>query len=972
MKHSKSALRVRALTRRAPRVPLIASALLALSLLVPMVAQSNADGYIFGRVAATAAGTTLVATNLDTGLHREARPNANGDFRIGLLPVGRYTITLRRAGQPDEVSEPVNVHVGTGSSVLFVASLPAAYDNIVLEKVTVSAGRAPRVDLSTTESATVFRAETITQLPVERNLSGVALLAPGTARGVAAFGDLVSFGGSSVAENSYFVNGFNITSFSDGLGYAQVPFEFYDNFQVKTGGYSAEFGRSTGGVQNSTTKRGSNTREEGTNAFWTPGSLSAHATNRPFNRGWSRDGNVHASGPLIKNKLFVYGLYNVRRSFSESASSYGLSRSTSKDPFWGAKVDGNISDRHSLELTAFSDKGKTAAESFSYDYRSRTINFSRGVTDRLRGGDTYIARYTGVFTDNFTLSLLGGQGDARFTNRGAGDAYPYVVDGRSGSSVQLGRATSPSSIVAAERRHAYRLDGEYTLGGHRFRFGLDREDTNLYHARQYSGGFLWRYSVTARANQALANGAVVPVAGTQIARRVVNQDGGDFRTLNDAFYAEDNWRLLDGRLLLNLGARRDGFDNRNVNGQTFVKISNQIGPRAGATFDVEKNGRSKLFASYGRYFLPIPATTNWVLAGNWLYYDEYYVLNGLAPDSGPILGAQLGGRTTFVNGSVPDPRKSVDHNLKPMHQDEFILGYQRSLSKNWTVGLRGIYRDLPVVQEDEYIDAALNDYARANGIKGFAAGGLDYGILTNPGRPMTITVDFGDGKGPRDVSFAPAQLKYPQAQRTYWAAELYFEKVHDGKWFLQGSYTLSHSYGSDEGWTHSDAGDGGINSSAFDLLGTTDGARGDLPNDHRHKFKLFGAYAFTRAWQAGTNLQVASGRPMNAFGFHPTDPIANSYGPTSFYDNGKLVPRGSRGRTPWITEWSLNLRYTPAWSGRAHTTFGVDVFNVLNLQRATEVNQTAELAAGVPDPNYNTPYQYQSPRSVRFSIDLKF
>ena len=150
-----------------------------------------------------------------------------------------------------------------------------------------------------------------------------------------------------------------------------------------------------------------------------------------------------------------------------------------------------------------------------------------------------------------------------------------------------------------------------------------------------------------------------------------------------------------------------------------------------------------------------------------------------------------------------------------------------------------------------------------------------------------------------------------------------------------------------------------------------DGSYGDLPNDHRHKFKLFGTYALTRGFQAGTSLQVTSGMPINAFGFHPTDAFANTYGAASFHDNGKLVPRGSRGRTPWLISWDLNLRYQPKWAG-PRTTFGVDVFNFLNLQHATEVNQTAEAAAGVPDPSYRRPYQYQSPRSVRFRADLKF
>ncbi len=61
-----------------------------------------------------------------------------------------------------------------------------------------------------------------------------------------------------MAENTYQLNGLNITNFSNGLGSTFVPFEFVQEMQIKTGGYEAEFGRSTGGVVNMVTKSGTN------------------------------------------------------------------------------------------------------------------------------------------------------------------------------------------------------------------------------------------------------------------------------------------------------------------------------------------------------------------------------------------------------------------------------------------------------------------------------------------------------------------------------------------------------------------------------------------------------------------------------------------------------------------------------------------------------------------------------------------
>ncbi|MSU25184.1 MAG: hypothetical protein EXS32_15365 [Opitutus sp.] len=106
------------------------------------------------------------------------------------------------------------------------------------------------------------------------------------------------------------------------------------------------------------------------------------------------------------------------------------------------------------------------------------------------------------------------------------------------------------------------------------------------------------------------------------------------------------------------------------------------------------------------------------------------------------------------------------------------------------------------------IDETLNIYARANGIPAskFNATGNLYYVLSNPGQPVTFSLDFNDGKGVRQVSFTPAELRYPKAVRKYYAGEIFFERVSNGKWFLQGSYTLSHTYGNDEGYVLSDNG----------------------------------------------------------------------------------------------------------------------------------------------------------------------
>ena len=91
----------------------------------------------------------------------------------------------------------------------------------------------------------------------------------------------------------------------------------------------------------------------------------------------------------------------------------------------------------------------------------------------------------------------------------------------------------------------------------------------------------------------------------------------------------------------------------------------------------------------------------------------------------------------------------------------------------------------------------------------------------------------------------------------------------------------------------------------LDLAAQMEHARGDLPNDRRHNLKLWGAYAFDFGLQLSANAWFRSGRPVNGFGWHPTDTWAQTYGNHSFFNGGVPCPRGCLGRTGG--SWSLEV-----------------------------------------------------------------
>src|SRR3546814_15235364 len=78
--------------------------------------------------------------------------------------------------------------------------------------------------------------------------------------------------------------------------------------------------------------------------------------------------------------------------------------------------------------------------------------------------------------------------------------------------------------------------------------------------------------------------------------------------------------------------------------------------------------------------------------------------------------------------------------------------------------------------------------------------------------------------------------------------------------------------------------------------------------------KVWGAWEFVPEFTASFNYLGRSGRPINCFGNHPTDGFAAAYGSESFYCDGELVPRGSRGRTDWVNQLALGIGYRPMWA----------------------------------------------------------
>lgn len=1010
------------------------------------LAQSNITGSIFGQ-AANQAGATVTAQNLDTGMTRSTTVDSSGRYRLTTLPNGHYKVTLQNNGSEIGSRDNVTVSIASGTEVSFDggASAQGAKN---LEGVTVTSAGLPAIDISSVDTRTVLTSEQLSRLPIARDIAAAALLAPGVVTN-SSYG-VPSFGGAASSENAYFINGFAVTNPLTSIGFSSLPFDAIDQQQVLTGGYGAEFGRSTGGVINIVTKRGSNEWKGGVYTIFTPASLRSKPVNNYFpNTGFYGDSNpsplpanhtdgtlyqyraknlntyttygAYFSGPLIKDRLFFYIDAEINRqsgnsvlSFSNSAASVartGWNDYTYRMPRWAAKVDWNITDNHILELTGISDKEFYDADRYSFDYATKGHgSVKNGGLSTSEGGDVYVGKYTGYFTDDLTVSALYGQQKLKHvvTPFGYDPNCPYIsstatsqAPGLTYTACQQNATSRPLIPGANDQTTGWRVDVEYRLGDHDFRLGYDAQTAESKTGAGYAGGYAWVYGW--QANPALAidasHGVSSPASagGLGTAGYFVNRahytTGGTVKVEQTAQFIEDRWQIAD-RWMLSLGLRNEQFTNYNSDGKRYAAQRHQLAPRLGVSWDVMGDSSLKVFANAGRYHLAMPNNVAIRGASASLNTSEYFTYTGVDPRTGAPTGLTSvavdaskgyvcpGGNAISSNlecGTAPDPRTVAAKGLKAHYQDEYIAGMQQQINERFNWGAKLTYRTL-LSAIDDTCTQALNGHC----------------FLFNPGHGNTFLIEQTDGSL-KPVTYSKAQLGFDDLKRKYYALDLFVEHPFADKWYARIDYTYSRNYGNTEGQLASDldTGSGGQSDVSttqdWDLPQLMVGANGLLPNDRKHQLKAYGYFQISEEWRVGANVLVASGRPKNCTSHYPTAD-KGLYSGAAYWFCGlagsgtapgttgykaaaadyAFSPRGSHGRAPWTYQLNLNLAYTPAWMD-SKLTLQADVINVLNRQAPGSYNYRYETAArNTPNPLYGRELNYSAPRYFRFTARYDF
>lgn len=1004
-------------------------AVLGMAAMSPAMAQSNASGSVYGKVAG-GAGDTVTLVNAGTNATRTTTVDASGNFRVTSLPIGVYTATLTKGGA-SVGSTQVEVLAGQGIEASFATAVAGG-----VQSVQVS-GRRNRIDVSSSNNGATFTARELEKLPVGRNVESIVQLAPNTTRGDPSYPAGASFGGGAASENAYYINGMVATNALTQLGAMELPFGAIAQAQILTGGFGVEFGRSTGGVVNVTTKSGTNTWEVGGLASIMPKSTRAkyhdlyYANTGVFPR---TDGTLYqrredneltekqysawAGGPLIKDTLFGFvALEQTKReqnlvngtsaSTVLGTSGYREAETTSKR--YLGKLDWNINDNHRIEFTSIGDLPETDLRYRSYNYTTREVGST--VNSEIHqefgpinpnGGKLNSLRYIGNITDDLTINILYGktksehiyvptgydptllQVTASPENRAPGLAY--VGGQRITGNVPLNGSTDEVS--------SKRLDLEYKIGDHTLRAGLDNNKAVSTGAGDaYAGGGLWTYL------RELENGVpqtTRPIAGDGNDIPALGQFGGlagqgyyvsrtIYSTISNAFagqdaqYLEDRWQV-NKDVLLTLGVRREGFYNANQDGTKYIEMKNQIAPRANVAWDVNGDGTFKVFGSVGRYTVQIPTLVALRGANGSVYTTQYFAYSGTDANGQPTGLTQLTGIGSNNNefGQAKDPNTVAAQDMKPAFQDEITLGLERQLTPDYNFGAKFTYRTLRSTIDDTCDPRPFERFAERNGIDTSNYGGFGCASF-NPGEANDFLVDYANNGTYTKVHLTKEELGFDKPKRTYAALDFFLEHGYRNGWYAKVNYTLGRSKGNTEGQTLSDTvnAQGDVAATqTWDYPELMIGSNGLLPNDRKHQIKAFGFVDVTEEVVIGGNLLLASGRPRSCSGTNPTTNAPGWEGPNyqsaSRYCLGEtgaqntLVQRGTLGRLPWEKTLDLNVVYRPNFL--AGLALKIDVFNVLNDQSTQKVNERYNTGNN-RYALYETPTYYSAPRAARFSVE---
>lgn len=945
-----------------------------------------------------------------------------GRFFAPYLTPGRYSVKVELAGFSAIEQKNIDVRLGQRLELKALTMKVGAVTE-VLEVVAA----APVIDTRSTTVGGTLDTETLKRLPVGRNFTDTLYLVPGVSDSGGVGQANPSVSGASGLENNYVVDGVNITNAGyGGVGSYSIVFgslgtgvttDFIKETQVKTGGFEAEYGQSTGGVVNVVTQSGTNSLHGSVFGYFRPNGLEGEWRQLTTPNGTvnttatdNYDFGLTLGGPLVKDKLFFFGAFNPQyqnRTFVAPAgfplASRGGQERQRRVLSYAGKVTWQASGNHRFDISAFGDpaKGENGPQRATALIATTTSSFS----EVSYGGHNQVLRYDGIISRNWlveasfahaknTISEIPSVNEWNVSDR---TVVPFVTTGGIGFYEQGNDG----------RNLQYSLKSTHIFnagGNHQFRYGVSYEDIKYDNINQRTGPTFTLPDGTRTATGAQIQ--VLPDATFGRVYRVVRANLNSGRETTQkylSFFAQDTWQIGD-RLTLRPGVRYDqqelvGDANLPLcrEGETVpgradgngalkacsFKWDGNFAPRIGATYDIKGDGKSKLFASWGRFYAKIPndLAARAMSADAGVTRADYFDAGLTRPIPNGTLAA---GVTTHYLPPAGLHAAQIAADSKSTYQQEFLGGFEFAVAKNVNLGIRYIHRTLPQILED-YQPAPV--VAFDLGCPG--AESVEYFIDNiRPGLP-------------RFTCPGVPNATFEEPEHTYDSVEITGNKTFADNWSMVASYRWARLKGLFEGFYRNDNGqsdpaitslfDFPTNDPSYTQIGVPRfGYRGDirfqgcslgcgeLPNDRPHQLKLYA----NRAWGAlntGLGFNAGSGRPLTELAAQPNYTNSGEI-PLTLRGGGMNTVDGRATRSPAEVTFDAHLDYTVKMAGDRKILLLLDAFNLFNRTSATNYDNCSDSGFGSTNPNFGQPTNgcvsrfasFQAPRGIRLGARFEW
>ncbi|HEY3162464.1 MAG TPA: TonB-dependent receptor [Vicinamibacterales bacterium] len=945
-------------------------------------------------------GVTITVTGAQGA--KTAVTDGSGRFSVPFLTPGTYAIKAELQGFKSIEQKDIVVRLEQ------TVDLPLTMQVGGLTETVEVTGASPVVDTQTTTAGANLDSAMLSRLPVGRSLAETLYVAPGVSSGGGTGTANPSIGGGSGLENQYVVDGVNISSTGFGsLGsYSRVAalgslgngvtFDFIKEVQVKTAGYEAEFGQSTGGVVNVVTKSGTNEVHGTLFGYSRPNQLESKYKQIHTANGWVNttgttlsDFGAEVGGPAVRNHLFFFGAIDPQwdkkwTSAPDNTSASGALlfplRAMGEVPrerkFLSYSAKGTLEMNSNNRITAsfFGDPGSgpVGPQRNNALLGQDTARFSS--FDKF-GGHNQVVKYDGVLTSAFLLEASWARAKNSTIEVPSVNSW-NVIDTRVTPQIRTGGIGFFENNEGENKQ--YQAKATFVRGGHQLKGGVALEDITFADIPNYTGP-----TFTLPNGVATKTGAAVTILPDPAFGSIWRATRANYvlgRSTEQTylnFFAQDNWQIGD-RLTFRPGVR---YEQQEIVGTLKkFKWDKNWAPRIGVTYDPTGSSKSKVYANWGRFYAKVPND----LAARALSADagisraDFFDANLTRPVPEGTLAAGQTRHFILAGQNASD----FDPDAKSTYMDEFLVGTEYEALPGMNVGVRWVTRRMPRILEDV---GTAQMVAYDLGLPGLDS--VEY-FITNVSSKTPTTVFAG----------LPA-AHFEDPIHKYDAIELTADKRLSNNWSLQSSYRLSWLRGNFEGFYRNDNGqsDPAI-SSLFDfptddISYTSIGAprfgyRGDirflgalgqgpLPNDRRHQVKLYGTYNTRARLNLGAGINLSSGMPLTQMAANPNYASPGEI-PMTARGEGFQTVDGVKTRTPMEPSINAHVDYAIG-SGIRRVVLLADVFNLGNIQRVTGYNNYFEFPQfGTLNPDFGaignpvTLVGYQIPQQIRFGARFEF